>query len=119
MNLFKNRNIDCEKLIALIDLALTEADNFVVRYYDNDAEPMQNTIKTLSLLRIEVENRPENINKRVLRAMCDISTLSVKCYEGTPLEKAISKIFKVLYDAIPIFKHLEPLRMDFGKQDPI
>src|ERR1700759_2552082 len=96
-------------LIKAIDLALEEADNFVLQYYDGHHAPMKNTVKALTILRKEIQDNPENINRRVLRAMCDISGLSVKAYEDTPLGSAISKISGLLYDGIPIYRHLAPL----------
>lgn len=111
--------MNTEKLIALIDKALEEADTYIVRYYHGDEKPMTGTKKALCLLKSEVINQPNNINERVLRGMADIGGMSVKAYENTPLEEAIGAVTEMLYYGIPHYKHLEPLRMDFGKGDPI
>jgi len=108
-----------DKLINFIDTALKEADNFVTQFYKGDKKPMLSTYKVLFLLRSEVKNNPNNINRRVLCAMHDISAISVKAYENTDLDTAIMSIVSVLYNDILEFRHLEPLGMDFGKGNPI
>ena len=70
-------------------------------------------------MKYEVENHPENINERVLRAMHDTGMASYKEYEDTPLENAINAVTELLYHSIPCYKNLEPLRNDFGKGSPI
>ena len=102
-----------------IDFALLEADNFVNKYYGGDNAPMVNTKKALLLLKHEIENNGETINERVLRAMHDIGATSVKSYENTPLEEAIDRVINILYNDIPMYRYLEPLRLEFGKGDPI
>lgn len=111
--------MDINKLITLIEVALVEADDFVARYYDGNDKPMISTKKTLSLLKEELQSNPESINERVLRAMHDIGATAVKSYENTPLEGAISDVTGMLYYGIPHYKNLKPLRMDFGKGNPV
>ena len=112
-------NID--KLVALIDAALAEADNIAdkSRYYNRDTEPISSTKKVLSLLRQEVINNPKKINQRILRAMHDLGMAVYKEFENTALEEAINKVTEILYDELPGYKTLTPLRMDFGKGHPI
>ena len=111
--------MNTNKLIIEIDKALVEADKYIVKYYNSDEKPMEGTKKTLRLLKNEVLSRPDNINERVLRAMRDTGMSSFKEYENTPHEEAILAVMEVLYNEIPHYKNLEPLRMDFGKGDPI
>ena len=111
--------MNTEKLIILIDQALAEADKYIDKYYHGDEKPMAGTKKALRLLKSEVLNQPDNINERVLRAMADVDGMAVKAYENTDLEKAIFSVTDILYDEIPHYKILEPLRMDFDKGDPI
>ena len=111
--------MNINRLIALIDLALTEADNFVMTDYDGDEKPMLGTKRALFLLKEELQNSPLNINQRVLRAMHDVGVAAVKMYYLSPLEKAIKNVTEILYNEIPNYKNLEPLRMDFGKGNPI
>ena len=111
--------MNTKKMIALIDTALLETDRYVGRYYHGDEKPMAGTRKALRLLKDEVINQPDNINERVLRAMADVDGMAVKAYENTDLEKAIFALTDTLYDQIPYYRYLEPLRMDFDKGDPI
>ena len=111
--------MDISKLITLIEVALIEADDFVAKYYDGNDKPMINTNKALSLLKVELQSNPENINERVLRAMHDIGAMAVKNYENTPLEDAICNITDMLYYGIHRYKILKPLGMDFGNGNPI
>jgi hypothetical protein len=111
--------MNTNKLLGLIDIAIEEADNYAVKYFHEDKERMTDTKKALFLLREEVQNHPENINKRVLRAMHDTGMASFKEYENSPLEDAINAVTEMLYYSIPYYKNLEPLRNEFGKGDPI
>ncbi len=111
--------MDAKKLVGLIDKALTEADSYVVRCYHGNEQPMLNTKRALHLLKLEAELHPENINERVLRAMHDIDARSVKEYENCSLGSAIGDVTSALYYELPNYKFLTPLRMDYGKGDPI
>lgn len=111
--------MNTKELLKAIDEALLEADSFVLKYYNGDETPMVNTINALAILKSQVKNNPYNIDERVLRAMHDIGATSVKSYENTSLEIAIDKVTSKLYKDIPNYKNLEPLRMDFGKGNPI
>jgi hypothetical protein len=113
--------MDVNKLISLIDIALAETDNVVAKskYYSKDAEPITSTRKVLHLLKEGVQNNSKEINERVLRAMHDLGMSAFKEFENTPLEDAINNVTEVLYYGIPYYSDLEPLRMDFGKGDPI
>lgn len=73
----------------------------------------------LSLLASEVAQNKDNINERVLRAMHDIGMSSYKDFENTEMENLIQKITSILYQEIPIYKTLKPLRGDFGKGEPV
>ena len=109
------------ELVSNIDIALIETEQLVAKskFYTSDKEPIKSTIYVLTLLKREVEKGYENINIRVLRAMHDLGMSSYKDFENTPLEEALNNVVSVLYNDIPGYKKLEPLRMDFGKGDPI
>jgi hypothetical protein len=113
--------IDTRRLIALIDLALLESDNLAGRskFYHAEREPILSTKKVLNLLRQEIQSSPDNINERLLRAMHDLGMSAYKEFENTPLEEALNSVTAALYNEIPRYKSLKPLRMDFGKGDPI
>ena len=113
--------INTQKTITLIDLALLEVDNIVAKskYYHSDEEPIISTKKVLYLLREEVEHNAENINERVLRAMHDLGMAAYKEFENTTLENILNNLTEVLYNDIPNYKNLEPLRSDLGKGQPI
>ena len=113
--------IDTSGLITLIDLALVESDKLVEKsnIYHDDREPILSTKKVLTLLRAGIESFPDKINERLLRAMHDVGMSSYKDFENTPLEEALNKLTAALYYEFPEYKHLEPLRMDFGKGNPI
>lgn len=108
-----------DEFVKAIDAALVETDIFVTNYYHGNEKPMINTKKALLLLKHEIINHSQDINERVLRAMHDIGATSAKSYENTPLEDAIGKVTSMLYYDIPNYRYLTPLRMDFGKGDPI
>jgi len=111
--------MDKRNLILLLEKALIESTNFTIQYYDGNDEYMADTKKVLNLLKSEIKKRPTQINERVLRAMHDVGALAVKQYENTKLEAAIMDITSILYNQIPNYKSLKPLRSDFGKGDPI
>lgn len=113
--------MDSNKLKTLIDIALTEVDNVVtkLKYFRVDQEPIISTKKVLILLKEEILHYPEQINERVQRAMHDLGMSAYKDFENTPLQKALNNVTKLLYNEIPFYKNLEPLRMDFGKGKPI
>jgi len=110
--------METKKLITLIDIALKEAGNYTSLYGGNKTG-IEGTTKALSLLKLEVTHHPDKINERVLRAMHDTGMASFKEYENTPLEDAINAVIEVLYDSIPEYKNLEPLRNEFDKGEPI
>jgi len=112
--------MDTIKLITEINLALQESDNFAVKYYEGQSDRIADTKYVLNLLRQEIQlGKGENTNERILRAMHDIGMSAFKEYENSPLEEAIGKVTGILYREIPSYKNLKPLRMDFGKGDPI
>ena len=111
--------MDTDKFLRLIDITLKAADDFVNTDYGGNEKPMLNTKKALLLLKEEVHLNPENINERVLRAMHDVGGVSVKAYYNSPLEDAISNLTELLYNEIPSYKYLQPLRIDYGKGNPI
>jgi hypothetical protein len=110
-----------DKLIANIDKALIETEQLVSKsnFYTRDKEPIKSTVYVLTLLKEEVEKGYEKINIRVLRAMHDLGMSSYKDFENTPLEDALNNVISILYNDIPGYKILQPLRMDFGKGNPI
>ncbi len=110
-----------EKLISCIDIALLEADNLVKmsNFYTNNTEPIKSTKYVLKLLLDEASADYEHINDRVLRAMHDIGMSSYKDFENTPMEDALINVTTVLYNDIHDYKYMQPLRMDFGKGNPI
>lgn len=113
--------MNLNKLIVLIEKSLLEVDNVVdkSKYYTYDKEPIVSTKKVLALFKNELQNNPNNINERVLRAMHDVGMSAYKEFENTTLETALDNLIDILYEQIPQYRGLEPLRMDFGKGDPI
>ncbi|EHQ26896.1 hypothetical protein [Mucilaginibacter paludis] len=107
-----------KELITSIEVALKEAD--ILKEFSKDyTEDVESAKYVLNLLREVVIKDFENINIRILRAMHDVGMSSYKDFANTKLEGAINKITSILYDEIPGYKDLEPLRMDFGQQNPI
>jgi hypothetical protein len=113
--------IDTNRIITLINLALLEADKLVENsnFYQEEREPILSTKKVLFLLRIEMERSPDKINERILRAMHDLGMSSYKDFENTTLEVALNNLTAALYNDLPVYKHLTPLRGDFGKGNPV
>ncbi len=113
--------MDINHLISLIDVVLLEVNDFVTnsKYYTLDKEPFSDFKKVLDLLKLEIQNNPNNINERVLRAVHDIGGITAKSFENTSLEGTIFNFIDILSNEIPKYRKLEPLRMDFGKGDPI
>ncbi len=108
-------------MLLLIETALKTTDVVVAnsKNYTENSEIIVNTKKILYLLRKEVQNNPNQINKRVLRAAVDLGMSNYRAFENTPLETAISNISEFLYHSVPHYKDLDQLGMDFGKGDPI
>jgi len=113
--------MDTIKLLILINIALIEADNTVSRssYLKVDEEPIFSTKKVLNLLKDAILITSKEIDIRILRAMHDLGMSAYKEFENTSLETAICNVTEFLYENIPIYKNLEPLRSDFGKGFPI
>lgn len=113
--------IDTNKLISLIDLTFIEIDSLVreSRLFKEEQEPIASTKKVLMFLRREIEHNPKKINERLLRAMHDVGMSSFKDFENSALEQAINNLTAALYNEIPEYKHLMPLRGGFGKGDPV
>jgi hypothetical protein len=113
--------MNAQRLIQLIDIALLEVDNIVAKskFFRSDEEPILSTKLVLQLLKDRIIQDPHNIDERILRAMHDVGMSSFKDFENTPLENAIMNVTSVLYRELPIYKDLKPLRIDFGKGDPI
>jgi hypothetical protein len=111
-----------DKLIGLIDIALKETDKLVSEskvQYRADKEPIISTKKVLNLLKEQIQNNQNPINERILRAMHDIGVSSFRDFENTPVEDAIINVTSLLRNEVSYYKKLEPLRMDFGKGNPI
>lgn len=113
--------MNINKLISAIDTALREIENLVKEsnYYNEEEECIISTKKVLNLLKDGVQTDSIQINERILRAMHDIGMSSYRDFENTPLENAINNVTSILYKEIPYYKNLKPLRMDFGKGNPI
>lgn len=110
-----------DKLVLMVDMALAEVDNVISQftYYRSDEEPIKSVREVLFLLKKEVQTGPENINKRVLRAMHDLGIASYREFANTTLEKALDSVIEILYNEVPIYRELTPLGRDFGKGEPI
>lgn len=113
--------MNTNKLIEYIDNALVESNRLVKTspYYEEDKEPIKSTNLVLLLLKSEAQKNGNNIHTRVLRAAHDLGMSSYKEFENTPLEDAINKVIEVLHSELPAYEKLSPLRMDFGKGNPI
>lgn len=105
----------------MIEDAVDAVDKRAIEYkqYNTESEPISSTKKVLSLLKAEVENDPQQISEIIFRAMHDVGMSSYIDFENTPVEKAIDDIITFLYEEVPIYKRLEPLRTNFGKGNPI
>ena len=108
-------------IIIHINTALQEIDSLVAasKYFSIDKEPICSTKRIFTLLLKELKSTPNHINIRTLRAMHDIGVSSYREFENTAFEDGISNGTEELYRRIPIYKSLEPLRNDFGKEDPV
>lgn len=111
--------IDSIMIISLIEAVDKEAKNFTSKFYHGKEERMKDTKKILSLLRNEIEKNPDQINKRVLRSVHDLGMSAYRQFENSDLEERIYDLTKYLYNNLPFYRDLEPLRMDFGKGEPI
>lgn len=113
--------MNTNKILLAIETALIELDSLVAKskYYADDKEPVICTRNVLNLLKMEMQRDPNHINERILRAMHDVGMSAYKDFENTSLEDAIGNVTGLLYNEISHYKRLEPLRMDFGKGDPI
>lgn len=96
------------------DVEILLANPNIGPYSDEDISDLY---KVLDLLLTQASTG--NISERVLRAMHDIGMYSYKVFEYTPASDSIRKLTKYLYDTIPVYKELKPLRGEFGKGDPI
>jgi len=113
--------IDPNELMVMIDNTLHIAQEMISKseHYRVTNEPMLSVFIVLRLLKEELARDPDDINKRVLRAMHDLGGTAVKVFENTPLDDAIGDVTGYLYHNLPGYNKLEPLRMDFGKGNPI
>jgi hypothetical protein len=112
--------MDKTALKVLAQKVLKDWDEYKrIRIITPENTPVYMTKKAIDLLIIELERDDEIISERVLRAMQDIGGLSVKNFENTLLYDSIRKLYKQMWDTIPEFKELSPLRMDLGKGIPI
>lgn len=113
--------IDPNKLEEIIENTLNVAHAMISKseHYRISKEPMSSVFIVLRLLKDELKRDPNNINKRVLRAMHDVGAMSVKVFENTPLDDGIEELTGYLYQNLKGYRELGPLRMDFGKGKPI
>lgn len=112
--------MDKDQLINLIEITLkvTEEVASNSKYLKVDEEPLLTTRKVLVALKAELINSPNDIRERVLRAMHDLGMSAYKEFENTPLENALTNLISLLSKEVPKYKTLQPLRNDFGKDDP-
>jgi|GEM_PF-1444688 len=115
--------MNSNSLLGLISKAKSDLKSYRDEY---ETQPYSKSTKhteyVLHLMQIEIqsnESAPLNMNPRVFRGYKDICAVAVKAYENTNLERSLLELSKALEDEIPEYKNLGPLRMDFGKQDPI
>jgi hypothetical protein len=110
--------MDSKKLIHLIEGTLAEANVYSSNHVSGQSA-VADTKKVLLLLNEEIKNNSANVNVRILRAMHNIGMSAYKDFENTKLEDAIDKVTTMLYNEVPPYRTLEPLRTGFGKGDPI
>lgn len=109
--------MDSANLIELTKKTIEEAN-----YYKTNSQYTINKLKkTLRVLHCLLSDLEKNndINRRVLRGMCDVGMYSYKCFENSRLELAINKLNNMIWDEIEEFRGLVPLGNDFGKEYPI
>jgi hypothetical protein len=94
--------MDSDRLLYLIDIVFQEIDNVVLDYkqFKDEEEPIVSAVKTLVLLKKEVENNPHEINKIILRSMRDVGISAYKYFENTSLGKAIDDLTEFLYKEV-------------------
>lgn len=102
----------------LIENALAEAEVYSLSHASGQGA-IADAKKVLLLLNEAIKNDPSNISVRVLRAMHDVGMSAFKDFENTQLENALDNVTTMLYNEIPFYKVLDPLRGDFGKGNPI
>lgn len=109
------------RLNILIDNTLLALDKFVSKsqIYSIEKEPISDMKKVLNLLKLEVHKNPNKINERVLRATRDVGGILSKQFEETDLIDPFYEVIDFLNIEIKSYKDLEPLRLDFGKENPI
>ena len=107
-----------KEILALIEIVYVELEKVVEStIFSKNDNAIQETIKVMGLLANELHHI--TINERVLRAMHDIGMSAYKDFENTRVEKALNDLIEELYDSIPVYKYLKPLRNEFGKGIPI
>jgi len=95
-----------------------ELEQYVDKHYAGKYRwPESDVKKVLELLEKEVVK--EEQNPRVYAAYRDITVVSIRNYEKTPLGNSISVLSQQLETESEIYKNVGALGMDFGKQDPI
>ena len=108
-----------EQVEILIDLALIDLENYLEKYkIKGDAWPENITKSVLLKIKEECQKGDSNFSIRLLRAFIDISIVSSRNFDGTPLSDSIFNLYEFFYLYIPSFKDLENLGLDFGKGNP-
>lgn len=113
--------MNANRILKLIDNVTNELDKFVQKNdcYTYSSNTINDTVKILKLLKIELTDNPQNINIRVLRSVHNIGMYAYRAFENSELEQAIYGLTKVVREEIPHYSDLEPLIEDFGEGDPI
>ena len=95
-----------------------ELEQFVDQYCNGEYDWPESHVKlVLDLLEKEIDKKDQN--PRVFAAYRDITVVSVRNYENTPLGRSISALSKQLEAENSIYPKVGVLGLDFGKQDPV
>ena len=112
-------NMD-NNIIQTIDKAISEIEEYLEKYnMPKEGWLVNGHIKVLKLLKNEILQNKLEINERVLRAFRDVSSITALHYEESIFHDSVFKVYDELNAYAPDFKYLNPLRMDFGKGNPI
>jgi len=106
-------------LIDNINEALIELKDFQIKNNLSENEWSTKTVFKVLILFKDKLDKNETLNIRLLRAMKDLYVVSFRNFEGTDLYRRINSIDNQLTTLFPNYKKLEPLGLDFGKENPI
>jgi len=107
------------KLDILLNKSLIELKDYVDKYTQGEFTWPETAVKkVLDLLKDDMSNNV-NPNDRLLSAFHDIMVVSLRNHSDTELYQILKALEKEISIFFPKYLKLEPLRLDFGKGNPI